>query len=100
MHRAEIVISDEGRVKIEKENVRVALRNCGYPDSALKEGEQLGKREMRKEEDMQGQDGENRLEEPKNAFVVLPYMKGVTDRLHRAYKQHNIKLFCKAGYTI
>ena len=27
-------------------------------------------------------------------------MKGVTERLYRAYKQHNIQLFCKAGYTI
>ena len=27
-------------------------------------------------------------------------MKGVTERLQRAYKQHNIQLFCKARYTI
>ena len=97
MHRVETLIKDEGRVKREKEKVRVALRNCGYPDWALKEGEQLGKREKRREEEMQGQDGENRLDELKNAFVVLPYMKGVTERLRRAYKQHNIQLFCKGG---
>ena len=49
---------------------------------------------------MQGQDGDHRLEEPKKAFVVLPYMKGVTERLQRAYKEHNIQLFCNSGYTI
>ena len=26
-------------------------------------------------------------------------MKGVTERLLRAYKKHGIQLFCKAGYT-
>ena len=40
------------------------------------------------------------LDEPTKAFVVLPYMKGVTERLQKAYKQHNIQLFCKAGYAI
>ena len=77
-------------MKIEKEKVRVALRNCGYTEWALKEGEQHGKRKKRREEELQGQDRENRLEEHKKAFVALPYMKGVTERLHRAYKQHNI----------
>ena len=100
MHHAETLIKYEGSVKKEKEKVRAALKNCGYPDWALKEGEQLGKRKKR-EEEMQRQDGKNRLEEPKQAFVVLPYMKGVTERLQRAYKQqHNIQLFCKARYTI
>ena len=85
MHHAETLIKDVGRVKIEKEKLRVALRNCGYPDWVLKEGEQVGKREKRSEEEMQERDGENRQEEPKEAFVVLPYMKGVTERLQRTY---------------
>ena len=42
----------------------------------------------------------DRQEEPMQAFVVLPYMKGVTVRLQRAYKQHSIQFFCKAGYVI
>ena len=73
MHHAETLIKDEGRVKIEKEKVRVALKNCGYPDWALKEGEQLGKGEKRREEEMQGQDGKNRLEEPKKAVVHVVF---------------------------
>ena len=32
--------------------------------------------------------------------MVLQYMKVVTERLQRAYKKHNIQLFCKARYTI
>ena len=53
IHRAETLIKDEGSVKIETEKVRVAWKNCGYSDWALKEGEQLGKREKWKEEEMQ-----------------------------------------------
>ena len=63
----------------------------------MKEGEQLGKR---REEEVDGQDGKNRLEKPKQAFVVLPYMKGVTERLQRAYEKDNSQLVCKAGYPI
>ena len=51
MHLAETPIKDEVKVKIEKEKVRVALKNCDYPDSALKEGDQLGKRQKRREEE-------------------------------------------------
>ena len=41
------------------------MKNCGYPDWDLKEGEHLGKRQKRREEEMQGQDGKNRQEELK-----------------------------------
>ena len=49
---------------------------------------------------MKRQGVKDRQEQPKKAFVVLPYMKGVTKRLQRAYKQHNFQLIYKAGYTI
>ena len=67
--------------------------NCGYPELTLKEGEELGKRQKRREEEMKGQGVKDREEDPKKAFVVLLYMKGVTERLQRACKQHNIQLF-------
>ena len=54
------------------------MRNCGYPEWALKEGEQLGKRQKRRKEEMQGQGGMNDMGEPKKVFGVLLYMKGVT----------------------
>ena len=67
---------------------------CDYPDWALKEGEQLGKRKKRRKEDMQEQDGDIRLEEPNKASVVLLYMKGVTEMLKRAF--NNTKSSCSA----
>ena len=44
---------------------------------------------------MYGQDGKDRQEKSKNVYAVLPYMKGVTERLERAYKKHDIQLFAK-----
>ena len=56
---------------IEKEKVRVALRHCGYPEWALKEGEQLGKRQKRRDEEKKGQSVKERREEPKNSITIL-----------------------------
>ena len=39
---------------------------------------QLGKRQTRWEEVEEGKDETDRQEKPKKAYVVLPYMKGVT----------------------
>ena len=55
MHQVETLIKDEGRMKAEKEKVRVVLRNCGYPEWDLKEGEQLAQRQKRSEEEMKRQ---------------------------------------------
>ena len=71
--------------------------NCGYPGWALKDGEQLGKRQKRREGDEEGQDEKDRHEKFKKGCVVLPYMKGVTERLQEAYQKHNIRLFAKPG---
>ena len=54
MHCAETLIKDECRVKTEKEKVRVALGNCDYLGSALKEGEQPGKRQKSRKKDVDG----------------------------------------------
>ena len=83
MHHAETLIKDERVVKIEKEKARVALKNCGYPDWALKEGEPLRKREKRREEEMQGQDGENRLENPRKPLWYCRILGG----LQRGWKE-------------
>ena len=89
------LIKDECRVKAGKEKVRVALRNRGYPEWALKEGDQLWKRQKRRKEEVGRHGDKDRQEEnPKKAYIMLPYMNGVMERLQRAYKKHDIQLFC------
>ena len=98
MRHAEALIKDRG-IRTEKEKVRVALRNCVFPEWALNEGEQLDNRQKRREEEEEGQDEKCRHEKHKKAFVVLPYMKKVMERLQRAYQEHNIQLLL-GRYTI
>ena len=77
--------------------MKEALRHCGYPEWALKEGEERSKRQKLREELRKGKDQE--IEKPKG-YAVVPYVRGVTERLKRVFKKHGIILYPKAGYTI
>ena len=43
---------------------------------------------------------EGQTEGAKESLCGATVHEGVTERVQRAYKQHNIQLFCKTGYTI
>ena len=76
--------------------MRVALRNCWYPELALRKGALKGKKQRPK--DTTQKDGE-RTDKPKS-FALLPYVKGITERLQWAFRKHDIALYAKAGYTV
>ena len=97
MHRAETLIKDEDLRKIEKDKIKNALRVCGYPEWALKEGELRGKKQASKAEDRA--DHPVSSEKPKG-YAVLPYVKGLSERLQRVFRKHNMSLYSKAGFTI
>ena len=42
----------------------------------MEEGEELGKRQKRREEEVKGKDGKDRQEEPQKAFMVLLLITG------------------------
>ena len=94
MHRAETLIAHEERRKIEKEKVRAPLKICVYPERALKGGKQRGKRQFRKDEEKQR--GRDQIEDGKSKqYAVLPYMKGVTERLQRAFRKTTLCPVCQ-----
>ena len=95
MHRADTLITDDRRKEGEKEKIRTALRHCGYPDWALKEGEQQGKKKHK------DKDGKKKSDNEKpRGYAVLPYMKGISERLQRCFKKRRINLYHKAGQTL
>ncbi len=93
MHRANTLISDKKLQSVEKEKIRKALMLSGYSEWSLNEGEQLGKKVKSKKKDQEQR-------EKDNGFAVLPYVKGVSERLQRCFKKHNISLYHKAGQTL
>ena len=56
---------------------------------------------LRKEQEPETQQRVGQGEEKSNRqFAVLPFMKGVTKEIQRAFKTHDIRLCYKAGFTV
>ena len=55
-------------------------------------------RGRRKGLDVKGKDQDD--EKKPKGYVVLPYIKGVSERLQRSFKKRNINLYHKAGQTL
>ena len=53
MHRADTLIAEDERRRMEKEKVRVEVRICWYPGWARKEGDLRWKRQLRNEKEIQ-----------------------------------------------
>ena len=95
VHRAKSIIQDPVLLEKEINKIKEDLTHCGYPKWALKEGLSVSRRERTVNQNTNGTDKPKR-----SGYVVLPYMKGTTERLKRAYAKHNISLFSKPGYTL
>ncbi|XP_019636532.1 PREDICTED: uncharacterized protein LOC109479099, partial [Branchiostoma belcheri] len=96
MHRANTLTEDPALRETEKEKVRVALRHCGYPEWALREGEN----NSRKDKSSKEQSRTGKQEQLPASYLVLPYIHGVTERLKRVYAKHNVSLYSKPGFTL
>ena len=94
MNRAETILEDQALPNTEKQKIRDALRVYGYPEWALKEcdtSEKLHKTPPTRTRDQ---------DKPSLGYVVLLYVKGVTERLKRTFAKHNFSVYSKPGYTL
>ncbi|KAI8509507.1 hypothetical protein Bbelb_133550 [Branchiostoma belcheri] len=98
MHRARAntLIKDPALREAEKEKVIVALRHCGCPEWALREGHN----NSRKDKSSKEQSKTGKQEHLPASYLVLPYIHGVTERLKRVYAKHNVSLYSKPGFTL
>ena len=97
LYHVQTHITDEERKKVGIETFRTDRRKCGYPNWALKEGQ---KTNTKKDTSKVKSNNPDSSATPRRRHIVLPYVKGIVERLQRVYKKNNIALHSKAGYTI
>ncbi|XP_071948694.1 uncharacterized protein [Antedon mediterranea] len=86
--RCESIVSTEEGQKQEMSRIKAALSTCGYPDWSFKRVKD--KREHRKA----NKDKEITTDKEKSKVNIgLPYVEGMTQRLRRTLKQHNINTY-------
>ena len=90
LHRATKIISTEDGKRKEIESIRNALSRCDYPNWIINKGlTQLNK-----------QNQPQRVEEERNGLAVIPYVKGLGERIRYVLKQYKINTAFKPHRTL
>ena len=79
---------EEGNKETEKENIKKASAGCGYPSWSM---DLVEKTLADKEE--QGRNKKKKLvekEQKNKGMVVLPYVKGLTERVERIMRKKHV----------
>ncbi|XP_072039459.1 uncharacterized protein [Amphiura filiformis] len=83
LDRKDKIVTEQEDKKNEEDHIKKALNTCGYPNWAIekvkKEKEQPKKKNASKT-----------VEDKTRANVTLPYIEGVTERVQRILRTHNI----------
>jgi len=85
LHRADKLVSEEKDRQLEVEHVKSALRTNGYPEWMFK----IPAKKVKDPSKASTQNTRNRFN------VGLPYIRGISERLQRAFKQHGVNMFHK-----
>ena len=86
-HRSDNNITDEQDKRQEEERIKTNLRECGYPEWALKKKN----KERKIDTDAEGK------EKP---YVVIPYVKGTSEKIGKIYKKYQVKPIYKPTTTL
>ena len=87
-NRYDNIVSENNNKVTEKEKITNDLHKCGYPKWAIEKGKRLNNIHTNTEN----------KEKCKN-IVVLPYLKGMSEKLARVYKKHDVQLISKPKVT-
>ena len=91
-HRAKTVCSNHHLLEEEEKHLNRALSNCRYPTWALNRARINNNRNKRKNTRMQ-----NTIKRP---YIVVPYMKGLSETCKNICRRHGIDLHFKGNNTI
>ena len=93
MHRAHTVITEEQDRKQEVDHVTKALKNCGYPDWAIR-------RATAPTPEQREPTPTKTRPERKSAPVALPYTKGLSEELRRLFRSYGCNTYVKPANTL
>ena len=101
MNRAEAVVSEQEDLKAEKEHIRKALRVNGYPRWVIDKGdpeqrESANETPERPSPQIQRTTAKKQRRKP----AIIPYIKGMSEELRRAFNQYDIPAYFKPYNTL
>ena len=81
MHRAETTVTEPSDLGVEKENIKSALKNCGYQNWVFSNSDR--KSECTPEVNQRELTG-------RRIYSTLPYIQGISDKIRKAYKKEGV----------
>nr|XP_049602429.1 uncharacterized protein LOC125984529 isoform X1 [Syngnathus scovelli]XP_049602430.1 uncharacterized protein LOC125984529 isoform X1 [Syngnathus scovelli] len=91
------IITDPEDVAQEEQYIQQALKKCQYPQWAITKGAEQVKNKGYKTQGKRKK--QTRKQEP-SGMVILPYVRGITERIKRAMNKHNITTPIKPHTTL
>ena len=97
-HRARAVCSNQQLLKEDDNHLNKALSNCKYPAWALNMVSIRSKKNNRsKDNNINKNSNDNNKNKP---YIVVPYLKGFSERYKNICRKHVIEMYFKGGSTI
>ncbi len=90
-HRCDSIVTDPADRRIEKDTIKNALRDSGYPEWALNPPAPTPRVDN---------DPQPEQESGAKKLVVLPYLKGTSERLARCFRKHGVNVAFKPHQTL
>ena len=96
--RAEAIVSDPGDLAAEIEHVRKALQVCGYPKRVI--DEVIRRRKIAKTKPTTAKKNVQPTTSQYRHMAVIPYVKGLSEKVLRIFKRHGIQCALKPNNTL
>ena len=93
-HRARTVCSNQQLLKEEEDHLNKALSNFKYPAWALNRANIRSKKQNRYKKNNPTDNNKNK------PYIVVPYMKGLSESCKNICWKHGIEMYFKGGNTI
>ena len=98
-HSAKTVCSNHYLLRVEEDHVNKALRRCKYPAWALNRANIKQKNNNRTNQGS-GNNKNNTGSNNNKSYIVVPYVKGMSESCKNICRKHGIEMYFKGGNTI